>query len=222
MPKNVRSLDEYRKKSQPQGSRRDRRPDAVHRYEREPYERDVSTDEGMRRPFLSYDHSAEIYRPQRTTKTRRSGRGQREQRVTASPYAGSVADPRDRRKSGSSSSHRRARPAKQSKTERKVKVTRYFQQPSETFKRNLRMLGIFMVFAICVLGTMRLDSTINQKQYQNNTMQKELNALRNQTQELTVRLEENNSSKNIEQIAKDQLGMIYPRPDQIVYIRSDR
>lgn len=76
------------------------------------------------------------------------------------------------------------------------------------------MLAMFISFFY-------VSSRISSVKYENLELKKQYENKQNEKKELETKMESNNRSEIIEKVAREQLGMSYPRPDQIVYIKSN-
>ena len=89
-----------------------------------------------------------------------------------------------------------------------------------------RMLITALAMSACLVGTLLVGlmyrySVISELKYDINTINREIDEIGNQKKEIQVKLEQSNRSDVIEKIAMEQLGMIYPSEENIVYIEID-
>ena len=88
------------------------------------------------------------------------------------------------------------------------------------------MLITALAISACLVGTLLVGlmyrySVISELKYDINTINREIDEIGNQKKEIQVKLEQSNRSDVIEKIAMEQLGMIYPSEENIVYIEID-
>lgn len=111
----------------------------------------------------------------------------------------------------------------ESKVVKREKKRAFFQRlkPSRAHSRVIFVMIASAVILVLFIGYFYLSSKIAQVQYKNIELQKEYEVRVYEKQELEAQLESANSSSLIEKIAREQLGMVYPQPSQIVYIDTE-
>jgi len=89
-------------------------------------------------------------------------------------------------------------------------------------KLSMTFSTVFLAFLICVcLGVVVYNyANICELKYHNYELKKETVKLEVELEDLKSNLEKVVVLENIEKIAKEELGMQYPKPEQIVYITS--
>ncbi|MGL5439197.1 MAG: hypothetical protein ACRDA4_02265 [Filifactoraceae bacterium] len=93
--------------------------------------------------------------------------------------------------------------------------------PSKAHKRTVLVtIGLIFVSAMCI-SFFYVSSKVAIVQYENIELKKTYKSKIYEKKELEAKLESSNRSDIIEKVAQEQLGMNYPRPDQIVYIKSN-
>ncbi len=125
-------------------------------------------------------------------------------------------------------------PVKEIKKANKVKIKedvpkgKITKKKKKLDKKTLRtriwisILGFVGCFVVVLLGMLMLRySEISELKYDINSLTRDLEEIKNHKKEIEVELEQSNRSDVIEQIAIEQLQMMYPSDDQIVYIEMD-
>ena len=86
-------------------------------------------------------------------------------------------------------------------------------------KRSSRLkTGASIFFIVSIFMLMSRYSTISKLNYEEHSLSRELEDTINRKKELYYELEMNTNSAKIEKEAREQLGMDYPKDEQIVYI----
>lgn len=80
-------------------------------------------------------------------------------------------------------------------------------------------MGIILIFGMLSLVVYRF-AMINEVKYNIYSLQKEINALNIQIEELNTQLDGSIVLENIERQAIEELGMQYPKSEQIVYLNA--
>lgn len=77
-----------------------------------------------------------------------------------------------------------------------------------------------IVGAICIVMVI-MAAFAAQLRIENNGLIKENEAIQNEIDTLNVELQSANSLENVEKVAISKLGMVYPSPDQCVYVTEE-
>ncbi len=80
--------------------------------------------------------------------------------------------------------------------------------------------GIVIIGLICVFIVV-LTAYATELRVDNNRLISEINTLQGEIDTLNVRIKQANNIERIEEVAVQQLGMIYPDGDQCVYISQE-
>lgn len=89
-------------------------------------------------------------------------------------------------------------------------------------KKKLRPIFILVLFIVCIiLLFMYRYSVISNLKYEIQSLNKNLESIKNNKKELYLELENLSKSDFIEKTAKEKLNMDYPKDEQIVYIKLD-
>lgn len=94
-------------------------------------------------------------------------------------------------------------------------------KPKKNFKFKIKFIAIAMtVLAVALLLLVRY-AQITKVRLELTAMNQNMAQLRDQKDDLLLQLEKIKDSGRIEQVAKERLGMTYPRDNQIVFVSVD-
>lgn len=111
--------------------------------------------------------------------------------------------------------------------EKMKKASEILEKKQRRYQRKRRMQFLFRSFAGCILVFGLLSflvmryAMIFEINYTINGLEREINELKLQKEDLRVQLDSTIVLDNVEKVAVNELGMQYPQPEQIVYINSN-
>lgn len=86
------------------------------------------------------------------------------------------------------------------------------------FSSQRRILAAIVLIGLICISIVVLAAYATELRVDNNNMLTKINALQSEIDTLNVRVKQANNIERIEQVATQQLGMVYPDGDQCVYL----
>jgi len=106
------------------------------------------------------------------------------------------------------------KPQVESKPQAKVK------KPSITMLDKIKIITLLFVIGAVCIGVVISSAYVASVRHEINTTIRYSAALQGEIENLNVRIETATNIRVIEEKAKEQLGMVYPTPDQFVFLES--
>ncbi len=88
-------------------------------------------------------------------------------------------------------------------------------------KEKCKIISLIIVGGLLCIAIILSTAYSAAIKYKINTIQKENNLIIGEIENLTVKINNGKNIQLIEQRAQSELGMVYPMPDQFVYVSSD-